>query len=165
MKITGLTLHFRIEKTDSPYTLESNYNLLRITKRGELIHVQDNELETPWGLKKLEDILKNIEEYVLFVEEHRPFDHAIFPTEEHNGWADIRIQTTFITPSGEKTVIGREFRTIHGRDRGLNAYWETQDYLKWIYGVKTNEEVEQIMRKYSLNWSMEELINHLNNKE
>ncbi|GAB6259297.1 MULTISPECIES: hypothetical protein [Peribacillus] len=145
------------------YILETFKDLLKITRNGEVIHVQFKEAkENKVGLKSLNDIIGNLSEYISSCETGRKWSIE-FREDDWSKKTLIYADILYAFPFGIKEIHCKDIDSFQGEMSGNSSACvsKVEDYWGFVSNARTEILPEPTE---STPWSKEQLLTYLNRK-
>lgn len=131
------------------YKLDTEGSIFRITRDKEVIHVQLKYIGShkpclAIGLKNLNEILGNFEEYIIFCENTNIFDYVSFREDEWARHTKIFARFSYRTKEGEIMAFEESIDSVGGEMKGSQADRIIDErYFTFIKNISLKELKEQ----------------------
>lgn len=161
-----MNMKIRVKKNDAVYEIETLEDLMKITRDGEIIHVQfasiTQQVLLDLGLQTWNDILLNIGDYIDFCESKQVYKSISFDSDEWETHTKIYATIRYVSPEdGEINAYQKQIDSVRGNMKGTRADKVIEEkYEPFAYG---EEEIDADETNGKM--SMEELVAYINKNQ
>lgn len=148
-------IYFEYRMNGHKYKLDTEGSIFRIIRDEEVLHVQLSNVSShrpclAIGLKNLNEIIGNLEEYIRFCENTKVFNHVSFWEDEWARHTKIFAKFAYKTTDGEIMAFEQQIGSVGGEMKSSQADREIDErYITFVKNITIKELKER--RKIPVN--------------